>query len=205
MTVLQQLRANPEAAIVNNDFFLDVRGATTTEDPEHERCRIGGKVSITESDKNGITRLTLAPGGTDYYFPWVNRGVGEVTIPINQPDGTVVVTGGMNGCALQVNRDGASLIFYHDGDSKYLGRLKQPKGNELCRIEPDLYMKVPYGETLAKQIGGGAAYLYQMIFVRHAGKWKVMYSGIIIGPGLEMPVIRSFTPGVSKFLASFDE
>ena len=204
MTALEELRANPENAIINNDFFVDVRGFPTT--PEgHQRCELGGAVTLQESQQGGVTRLTLRPGGTDFFFPWVNRGVGEVTVPINQPDGTIIVTGGMNGCALQVNKNSSNLIFYHDADSRYLGDLKQPEGDRVCRLEPDLYMKVPYGENIALKMGDGAAFLYQMLCVRHTGKWKIVYSGIIIRPGIDMPISRAFQPGVSKFLASFEE
>jgi hypothetical protein len=204
-TALEELRANPESAMGRHDFFVDVRGYQTT--PNGVKCEIGGSITLNENLKkeNGVTRLTIASGGTDFFFPWVNRGVGEVSVPINQPDGTIVVTGGMNGCSFQANRYGTNIIFYHDADSNRLGILKQPQGNQLCRIEPSLYQKIPYGETLMLSIGGGCAYLYQMICVRHSGKWKVMYSGIIIGSGIKMPILRSFTPGVSQFLASFED
>jgi hypothetical protein len=204
-TALQELRANPEAAIQVNDFFVDVRGFRPT--ANGVRCELGGAVTLAESAKpeNGVTRLGLEAGGNDYFFPWVNRGVGEVAVPINAPNGTIVVTGGMNGCAFQANRSGTNIIFYHDADNRYLGQLKQPEGTQLCRIEPSLYQKIPFGETLMQSIGGGCVYLYQMICVRHSGKWKVVYSGILLGPGINMPILRSFTPGVSKFLASFED
>ena len=117
-----------------------------------------------------------------------------------------MTTGGMNGCSLQVNRHGGNIIFYHDADSCYLGKLKDAQGTQLCRVEPGLYMKIPYGETIVNENPrAGLAYLYQMMCIKDKGKWKVMYSGIIIGPGISMPIKRSFTPGVSKFLVSFSE
>lgn len=205
MTILQDLRNNPEAVGKNNDFFVDARGFKTT--PEGTpQCEVGGPVTLTEKNEKNVTRLALANGGSDYFFPWVNRGVGEVSVPINSPNGTIVTTGGMNGCALQVNRHGNSLIFYHDADNNSLGRLKNAQGQQLCRVEPSLYMKIPYGETIVNENPrAGLAYLYQLVCIRESGKWKVIYSGIILGPGINMPIQRTFTPGVSKFLASFDE
>lgn len=203
-TALEELRANPEAAIIAHDFFVDVRGFKTT--VTAKQCETGGPVTLVESAKkeNGVARLSLKAGGTDYFFPWVNRGVGEVALPANPPNGTIVVTGGMNGCAFQCNRNGTEVIFYHDADNRYLGQLKQPEGNELCRVEPSLYQKIPYGQTLMESTGGGSVYLYQMLCVRHSGKWKLVYSGILLGPGINMPILRAFTPGVSNFLASFE-
>lgn len=204
MKPLDELRRNPEAAIMANDFFVDVRGFKTTK--SQDRCEIGGACTIkAEKAKNGVTRLNISNGGSDYFFPWVNRGIGECELPLNAPEGTIAVTGGMNGCAFHATRDGAKLRFYHDADNRYLGTLKQAEGDQICRVEPSLYMKIPYGETLMTQMGGGCAYLYQMLVVRHAGKWKVVYSGIIIGPGIDMPVLRSFTPGPSSYLASFED
>ncbi|WP_370980435.1 hypothetical protein [Agaribacterium sp. ZY112] len=205
MTILQDLRNDPEGVSKHNDFFVDVRGFRTT--PEgNNRCEVGGPVTLKESIENNVNRLTIKNDGSDYFFPWVNRGVGEVSVPINQPNGTIVTTGGMNGCALQVNRDGDNIIFYHDADNRYLGNLKQPQGQQLCRVEPSLYMKIPYGQTIVEENPrAGLAYLYQLICIRHNNKWKVTYSGIILGPGINMPIKRTFTPGVSKFLTSFSE
>lgn len=205
MTILQNLRDNPEPICKQNDFFVDVRGFRTTPEGTN-RCEVGGAATLNLTKQNGVYRLAVENGGSDYFFPWVNRGVGEVSVPINQPNGTIVTTGGMNGCALQVNRSGNNLIFYHDADNRYLGDLKQPQGRQLCRIEPNQYMKIPYGQTIVEENPrAGLSYLYQLICVRHDGKWKVTYYGIILGPGINMPINRTFTPGVSKFLASFKE
>ncbi|MBB5017821.1 hypothetical protein HNQ59_001091 [Chitinivorax tropicus] len=204
MSVLDDMRRNPEATILGEDFFVDVRGYKTKADAT-KHCEIGGAVTLVlEGKQGGVNRISLKAGGTDYYFPWVNRGIGECVVPANAPNGTIVVTGGMNGCAFHVTQSGNNLIFYHDADSCKLGVLKAPVGDQLCRVEPDLYMKIPYGETLVMEAKDGSAYLYQMMCVKHADRWKLFYSGIIIGPGISMPVKRSFTPGVSKFLLSFD-
>lgn len=205
---LKALRKNPETTIAAEDFFVDVTGFKPKVDKVNAKWEFGGPVTLTAVDGGaGVTRITLKAGGTDYFFPWVNRGVGEVEVPDNAPNGTIVVTGGMNGCSLHVSQDGDKVIFYHDADSCYLGQGKfaAARGNKLIRVEPKTYMKIPYGQTIVEEMRDGSAYLYQMLCVKHGGKWKVCYSGIIIGPGIKMPIKRSFTPGVSKFLASFDQ
>ena len=205
-SALKELRKDPEKTIAKEDFFVDCLGFKPTVDKSNAKIELGGPVTLKATAEAGITRISLAPKGTDYFFPWVNRGVGEVEVPVGAPDGTIVVTGGMNGCSLHVTRDDKVLRFYHDADSKYLADFKRAKGDKLCRVEPSLYMKIPAGKTIVEENPKeGLAFLYQMLCVRHAKRWKVVYSGIIIGPGIKMPLKRSFTPGVSKLLTSFAE
>jgi hypothetical protein len=65
------------------------------------------------------TLVTLKVGnlpGRVYYFPRTPSGVGIVEVRIAAPDGTIVVTGGMNGCSVEVIQRGSTLVFYHDAD-----------------------------------------------------------------------------------------
>jgi len=206
MSKLELLRRNAEETIKENDFFVDTRGcALAGNNGIVPRVQAGHSISFAESVQSGVTRLAIKPDGDDYYFPWVNRGVGHVTVPLNTPNGTVVVTGGMNGCSLQVNKYNGQLIFYHDADSCYLGNLHNPQGEKLCRVEPRLYMLIPRGEQLVNESKGKYSYLYQMLCVKNGGRWKIVYSGILLEGGIDMKIHQAFLPGVSKFLASFDE
>ncbi len=212
MMALERLRDDPEAAIQRYDYMVDAQGfpLEATDNAHHE---IGGRVRLIGTMENGVTRITQNPqGGVEaFYFPWVNRGVGEVKVPLGMPDGTLVVTGGMNGCAIEVRKQDDQLIFYHDGDNQSLGEGKvvQPIGVRLCRIEPDQYMSENNGEKEVRKDWErniqGTSYLYQMLCVRHDKRWILVYSGIIVGPGISTPIIRSFNPGESKVLAKFDE
>lgn len=67
----------------------------------------------------------------------------------------------MNGCALEVTRDGDKVRFHHDADGKTLGVLKNAQGQRPCRMEPSLHMKIPYGHQLALEMS--SAYLHQML------------------------------------------
>lgn len=206
MSKLASLRKNPETAINNGDFIVDIMGCALAPNKVVPRVQEGVNVKIVESDAgSNTTCLAISPGGEDYYFPWVNRGVGHVTVPGNVKEGTLVVTGGMNGCALQVNDYNGNLIFYHDADNQYLGTLHQPQGQQLIRIEPRLYMLIPYGQTIVEESPKeGLAYMYQLICVRCANKWLVVYSGLIVKSVKgKLAVVRTFTPGVSKVLGSF--
>jgi hypothetical protein len=58
-------------------------------------------------------------------------------------------------------------------------------------------------ELLTTYLGGAS----RKLSVRRTNRWKAVYSGIILQPVpfMNMRFILSFTPGTSKFLASFDK
>ncbi len=209
MSALSHFRQDPEKAIDRYDFMADAReGFRTTAIPNASRCEYGGPCTLKEGKTvNGVTRLLVSCGGTatDYFFPWVNRGVGEVRVPAGSANGTIVVTGGMNGCGLVVTKNGPHLVFYHDADNCYLGVLRAANGTTVCSVAPRDYMgPLNIGESL---VGGGAtgnAYLHQLLIIKSGGKWKVFSCGIIIGPGIDMPPLRSFRATITKYICSFD-
>lgn len=71
-----------------------------------------------------VHALKIASGGTGdaYWFPYIERGVGEVDIPKNVPVGTVALTAGMNGCSLRIYEHTAFdlLRFCHDNNGNYV-------------------------------------------------------------------------------------
>jgi hypothetical protein len=198
-TPLQLLRHNPDAAMEKFAFFVDIGGFTTAQKGG------GGAVSLKEgANQNGVTCLTIEAGGNDFYFPWVPSGVGEVIVPIKPDDGTIVVTGGMNGCTLQVNKDANHYYFYHDADGKYLGNLGPLPGKMVCHIGAASYYDDAYIESLyPKPTAPPSEYwapLLQMICVRSSGKWKVMCWGIKIHNGKPTGCFRPFKRGVQHSL-----
>ncbi|MEM9460887.1 MAG: hypothetical protein AAGF11_42380 [Myxococcota bacterium] len=122
-----------------------------------------------------------------YYFPYRSEGeggVGECSVPRGSANGTVVVTGGMNGCALQVNRGNDNqLRFYHDANGRSLRRRSDIGGAVLCRIPYGTYSPNDIGiqsagEAMAKG-RGKAFFVYYLISIKVNGRWKVYASGII--------------------------
>jgi hypothetical protein len=214
---LDDLRKNPDAEMAKSDFMLDPQGYRTTPGAE-ARSEIGGPCTLTETGTtNGVTRLKVTndPNGKDYYFPWVNRGVGEVNVPKDAPDGTMVVTGGMNGCGLLVTDEGSHYNFYHNADNCRLGDaegcVKPAKGNVVCSVEPKDYLGRVDAANMGQRIveedpTAGKSYFHQMVMVKNEGTWKVYDSGIIMGPGkaggLGDP-IQSFQQSPTKLLTSF--
>jgi len=205
MGALSDFRKDPESAIDRYDFMVDAReGFKTTPIPGSSRCEYGGPCAIREGKTvNGVTRLLVSNAGDDYFFPWVNRGVGEVKVPAGAANGTIITTGGMNGCALVVTKNGPHFVFYHDADSRYLGQLRAPVGTPVCTVAPKDYMgPINIGESLVRgQLGN--AYLHQLLIIKSGGKWKVFSCGIVIGPGLDTPPLRSFKATITKYICSF--
>lgn len=206
MSTLSNFRLNPETTIQTADFVVDARGFKTIAIPGYKNSTYGGPCTLEEVETvNGVTRLKAKNGGSDYLFPWVNRGIGEVNVLRKSPEGTIVVTGGMNGCTLAVTENGPHLIFYHDADSCHLGVDKAATGANVCTVGPSQYIgPANKGESIVMEtIGDGSAYLHQLIIIRHSGVWKVFGCGIVIGPGISMPIKRAFEGPPSKLLATF--
>jgi hypothetical protein len=98
---------------------------------------------------NDVIPCMVEQGKGDWYYPYMYQACGEVTVPINQPEGTMVVTGGMNGCEIRVYRDGNNLRFFHDANGKnFIDKdTNQPKaelnvtGNEVCYIKSSDYIE----------------------------------------------------------------
>lgn len=202
MSALEQFRADPEGAIEGTDFFVDWSGfSITTLGNQHAQ---GGSCTVFEQGmENGVHRLKVVNGGTDYFFPWVNRGVGEVTVPRQSPDRTLVLTGGMNGCGLVATSNGGDLVFYHDADANRLGTIVHPIGTQIVKIEPRIYMPTERGARIVGATTVGQAYSHQLLTVRHNGQWKIFNCGVITGPGLRLPIVQAYKDGIVKFVTAF--
>lgn len=144
----------------------------------------------------------------DYYFPWVPRGgggVGECIVPLGCPDGTIVLTGGMNGCAFQVNRTRDGLRFYHDADSCSLQQ-DTLEGDQLCRVGYRDYAtpfdlgRAAFLDTAPPTDGGAFHYAYYLVAVKHVGRWGVYASGVVTSGSRHKRINVPF-----PCLTSFDE
>ena len=137
---LTTLRSNPANATLTNVYRTypgtDIVIGTGTL-VEGRKCMIGAK-----EVEPGIFDLVAHPDKhsafVDYFYPWLRTAVGWVKVPKGVPDGTIVMTGGVNGCTIVVSESGANLYFYHDGDSKYL-KPTMVTGNEVARVTPNDY------------------------------------------------------------------
>jgi len=156
----------------------------------------GGACTISCSKAaNNIYDLEASDSaGSDYFYPWLQRGVGWVRVPKTISEGTSVMTGGVNGCTLVVSETLGHYYFYHDGDSKYL-TAGQVVGNEIARVEPKDYDKFEMGNKLfratladtiqaGKEINGDLSYGHFVIAVRKGGKFGFYVTGVMSINGL---------------------
>ncbi len=130
MALLLNLRNNPQTTIQNSFIYVDVTSMGRSN---------GGSVLITENDHGIYSYFRVSPAqvSSDYYFPYVVRDAGSIrnVRPIN---GTIVVTSGMNGCALEVCYSNGAYNFFHDADGRYMSNVTAP-GTTVCRIEANAY------------------------------------------------------------------
>ncbi len=193
---LAALRADPASATLANVYrtspakdMVPGTGALVEGGP----CMVGGKEAQT-----GIYDLTAHPQSkiavVDYFYPWLRTGVGWVKVPKTVPDGTIVMTGGVNGCTLVVTDNGGFLHFYHDGDSKNL-KPGMATGTELARITPNDYDPKGFALTMFSDALGNAArtgvkpmgdvsYGHFVVAVKKNGSFGLFGTGVMSLNGL---------------------
>ncbi len=171
----------------------------------------GGRCAIAaRSPASGFFDLSAQEDGNgrDYFFPWVRQGVGWVRVPGNAPDGTIVMTGGLNGCSIVVSQDGGDFRFYHDGDSRHLTP-QMIVGTELARVGNKDYDPLGWGEKAFRHgledmrrrnvtPKGELSYGYFVVGVKVAGRFGLYCTGAMVMNGLHrLPI------GLSTCLTRF--
>lgn len=108
-TVLAALRGAPAIAIAAWGFI--VRGLPLID-------ALGGQCTLTcgRYRQSSIYLMDVARGGADWYIPYGHGEARYCDVPQGQPNGTLVVTFPMNGCALEVRFVAGQNRFYHDAD-----------------------------------------------------------------------------------------
>ena len=212
------MRADPSAAFEKCGFFVtsDVYQNTT----------LGGPCAVHCEPANGaVYKLTAKQGQGDYFFPYVHvtsGGVGVCIVPAGQAEGTIVMTGGMNGCALQVNRSGNDFYFYHDANGVSMAGKLTP-GDVVCRVEyKDYAGRMGLGEKLSVDFNrsessgkGGMVHEYYLITIRSGGKWQVFCSALLrtsirktafwSGQDYNDITFAPFMPTYSRLVTSFKD
>jgi hypothetical protein len=221
---LALLRADPDAALSKFGFLVIPETYLTG--------TVGGPCLLHCEPLGGsIFKLVAKPGFGDFYFPYITTasGFGECTVPPDQLDGCIVTTGGMNGCALQVNRSGKNLHFYHDNNGEGIAKsgITLP-GTVVTRINySDYGGRANLGKMLAdgmakrtEMVQVTAQYQYYSLNIHVGGRWRVYYSSILEKgthskkgrlKGFKMQIyweksleFSAFKPTPSPLLTSFD-
>jgi len=126
---LSYLRKHPKTACQAYGFIC--RGALLS------HTKVGGNCKLRcYKDLGGVFRIEVEDGAGDWYIPFMHDTALYCDVPKGQPDGTMVVTFPMNGCALEVVEQHKSNRFYHDSDGKHM-----PAGDRTAklRIEYEAY------------------------------------------------------------------
>ena len=192
---LATLRSDPQNACLRNVYRTGpAPGSFTGQGAIVE----GGRCTIAATEvTTGVFDLKAIASNyasTDYFYPWLRQGVGWVQVPKNAPDGTIVMTGGVNGCTLVVTEFLSNYFFYHDGDSKYLYP-GLTTGNEVARVAPKDYDPLGWGQKAfesalqqaargGKKPVGDISYGHFVIAVKKNGRFGMYVTGVMSLNGL---------------------
>lgn len=183
---LSKLRVNPEHACQQFAY------RTAPASGSFNTGNVGGPctISCTEAAPGFFDlKATATNVSSDYFYPWVGSGVGEVTVPKAVPDGSVVMTGGMNGCTIVVVDRLQNYIFYHDADSKHL----TPMRMTVAKVAPNDYDPLDWGLKEFKSamdsadqedLKGDISYGHFVVAVKHKGQFGMYVTGVISLNGL---------------------
>lgn len=196
MPLLSNLRNNPVATIQNSFIYVDTSPMGRNN---------GRHVLITETDHTIYSYFRIQPAivSRDFYFPFLARNVGDIrnVRPIN---GTIVVTPGMNGCALEVCYSNGCYNFFHDADGKYMSTVRNP-GTRVCRIEANAYWDSRY--TISDNYLGYATPAVHFICVYKNGFWHVGAFGFRskFNPTGEDEIHGAFPPACGRYVGYFND
>ncbi len=191
---LMNLRIFPRQVADKHIFYLRNSAASSLQN--------GYRARISATLVNGINEMTVAPSesGADFFFPYIWEGTGNVAVgPVNGiAEGTIVVTGGMNGCALEVTTRNDQFFFYHDKNGRSLGKVRNA-GTTVCRITSRAYWPDDFANIgRAEQIP-----LVQFICVYRYGCWHVLSFGLYVDNRLN--VIGGFEPVGGRYRGHFND
>lgn len=136
-----------------------------------------------------VKAVASSYASSDYFYPWLQRGVGWVKVPKSVPNGTIVLTGGVNGCTIVVTELLGDYFFYHDGDSRHLYP-GLTTGREVARVGPADYDPGDAGSNAFQQRlaalaaartqpSGDVSYGHFVIAVKHAGQFGLYVTGLM--------------------------
>ncbi|MGE4480752.1 hypothetical protein [Acidocella sp.] len=214
--VVELLRVNPQSTMERYRFVVEPEVYTIG--------KTGGPCTVTCTQLNdNIYRLGVtATSGGDWYYPYITFGdsVGICDVPVGQPDGTIVLTGGMNGCSTVVTRRENNMFrFHHDKNSCSIAKLpaESMKGDIVCRIGFADYAGEPTGAyqlQLTTQLSHPrkfvTLYEHYIIAVKHEGKWLMMNSAVLRSQGMDPQNSKTIfmgydPPDASQLITSFDD
>lgn len=173
--VLALLRTQPSTACAAWGFMC--RGAPLG-------GALGGGCTLTCTANNGVYTIDVAAGGPDWFIPYGAGTARYCDVPSGEPNGTLVVTFPMNGCALEVHPTATGNRFYHDADGVHMPVLATAAK---CRVDANMYegpgakaMSVfaRYPDSPDSNIVG-QNFEHTIICVKNGAQWNVYQTAVV--------------------------
>ncbi|MDG9780481.1 hypothetical protein [Metapseudomonas otitidis] len=202
LATLALLKARP-------DVFFTTYGVVV-----RPTSRVGGKCTLRlkETLKPNVFAIEVTEeAGSDWYLPYQDKQAVFIDVPKGQPEGTLVVTHPMNGCALSVHETTTGLLrFFHDSDGKCMDKSPHPEtGAEKFRVIASEYRG---GQTLdietEKMMKQGPLQNAEnaVISIKRGTGWEVYNSAIISAFDFELRAIPIWiNKGIPPRLGAFTE
>ncbi|MCW7554581.1 hypothetical protein NX722_18550 [Endozoicomonas gorgoniicola] len=178
MLDLAFLRLRPFDAVRTTGFIVQLDGE---EYFLSGRCNVTGMPFIN-NDRIVILNVRLTDAGEDWYCGYKYNDVKSLFVPFGQPDGTLILTFPMSGCALEVRREEEGNRIYHDDRGACMPQ--SAPGVKVLRVDACHYMdwhsrhiervaRVAFKTILASGSSGGCDFQHTIICVKQGHYWKV--------------------------------
>ncbi|WDS37811.1 hypothetical protein [Pseudoxanthomonas sp.] len=179
-SVLKLLRTMPKNVCASRAFICRAADGSLQE-------AVGGSCRLNCEMEDGAYRIEVARGGgMDFFIPYGHGAARYCDVPRGAPDGTLVVTFPMNGCALEVQAKGRVNRFFHDADGNSMTGDRHAK----CRIEADTY-EGPGAKAAGKfsdlpsamdTIDGviGTNFEHTIICVKKGDLWNIYQTAVVV-------------------------
>lgn len=180
--VLALLRTSPSDTTKAWGFIL--RGACLSNP-------VGGGCTLACAIADGVYQITATAGGTDWYIPFAQGQARYCDVPAGEPNGTLVVTFPMNGCALEVRGlVGGGNRFYHDSDGTSL-----PAGPVAPKCRVNYATMAGANEQMfekAMRTPRLQNFEHTVICVKDGGNWRVYQTAVITSFQTDMVNVNRF-------------
>ncbi|MCW7554580.1 hypothetical protein NX722_18545 [Endozoicomonas gorgoniicola] len=177
MVDLAFLRLRPFDTVRTTGFIVQL------DDEEYflsGRCNVTGMPFIN-NDRIVMLNVRLTDAGKDWYCGYEQNDANSLFVPFGEPDGTLILTFPMNGCALEIRREEEGNRIYHDDDGTCMPQ--SAPGIKVLRLDACHYMdwhsrhilrteRIALRTVLASG-PGGFDFQHTIICVKQGHYWKV--------------------------------
>jgi len=177
---LVALRTNTAAECAANGYV--VRGALLT-------SAVGGPCTLTCQTFSTVFQLDIAGGGGHFFIPYSHGEARYCDIPRGRPNGTLVVTTPMNGCALEVHRRTTGNRFYHDADGNSMPAVDARYATRVFRADAAALAPNNKAETIFNSFPSGADnpevgvigqnFEHTVVCVKNGARWDVYQTAVV--------------------------